>query len=111
MSLGHSAWKGRRKRASRRLRRDLRSLLPLAGVVLCFASSATVIFATESTSSGREAPPPVAARGVLASRLEPAPVESSHSAPHPRLPKMGSHQLDGTESASILRFREARPRR
>lgn len=40
-------WRGRRKRISRRLARDLRALLPLLGVLFCFFSSATAILAAE----------------------------------------------------------------
>ncbi len=40
-------WRGRRKRVSRRLARDLRALLPLLGVLFCFFSSATAIVAAE----------------------------------------------------------------
>ena len=47
MSLGSMTWRGRHKRISRRLLRDLRSLLPMIGVLLCFASSVTVIVAAE----------------------------------------------------------------
>ncbi len=47
MSLGSVAWRGRRKRLSRRVRYDLRTLLPIVGLLLCFASSATVIAAAE----------------------------------------------------------------
>lgn len=41
------AWHGRHKRLSRRFLRDIRALLPMIGVVFCFASSATAIFAAE----------------------------------------------------------------
>jgi hypothetical protein len=50
MSLGSATWRGRHKRASRRLRRDLRVILPMIGVLFCFASSATVIVAAEQVS-------------------------------------------------------------
>jgi hypothetical protein len=48
MSIGSATWQKRHKRVSRRALRDLRTLLPLIGVLLCFASSATVIVAAES---------------------------------------------------------------
>ena len=51
MSLGSATWRGRHKRVSRRLLRDLRTLLPIVGVLFCFASSATVIMATEKVAS------------------------------------------------------------
>lgn len=47
MSLEAESWRGRHKRLSRRLLRDLRTFLPLIGVLFCFASSATVIVAAE----------------------------------------------------------------
>ncbi len=47
MSIGSETWQRRHKRASRRALRDLRSLLPMIGVIFCFASSATVIVAAE----------------------------------------------------------------
>ena len=47
MSLGHATWYGRHKRASRRIQPDLRTFLPVIGVLFCFASSATVITAAE----------------------------------------------------------------
>lgn len=47
MSLGYTTWYGRHKRASRRILRDVRMLLPAIGVLFCFASSATVIVAAE----------------------------------------------------------------
>ena len=47
MSIGSATWPRRHKRASRRASRDLRALLPLIGVLFCFASSATVIVAAE----------------------------------------------------------------
>lgn len=48
MSLGSTTWRGRHKRLSRRLLRDLRTLLPMIGVFICLASSATVIVAAEN---------------------------------------------------------------
>jgi hypothetical protein len=48
MSLGSTTWRGRHKRLSRRLSRDLRTLLPMIGVILCLASSASVIVAAEN---------------------------------------------------------------
>jgi hypothetical protein len=48
MSLGSTTWRGRHKRLSRRLLRDLRTLLPMIGVILCLASSATMIVAAEN---------------------------------------------------------------
>jgi len=47
MSLGSATWRGRHKCVSRRLLRDLRTLLPMIGVLFCIASSATVIVAAE----------------------------------------------------------------
>ena len=47
MSLEAETWRGRHKRPSRRLLRDLRAFLPVIGVLFCFASSATVIVAAE----------------------------------------------------------------
>jgi len=41
------AWHGRHKRFSRRFLRDVRALLPMIGVLFCFVSSATAIFAAE----------------------------------------------------------------
>ncbi len=48
MSLKTSTWRGRHKGISRRLRRDLRSLLPMIGMLCCFLTSATAILAAES---------------------------------------------------------------
>lgn len=50
MSLGHAAWKGRRKRLARRLAHDLRALAPLVAIVCCFLGAASTIFAAESRS-------------------------------------------------------------
>lgn len=50
MSLGSVNWRRRHKRFSRRLARDLRALLPIVSVALCFVSSATVITAAERTA-------------------------------------------------------------
>lgn len=47
MSLRNANWYGRHKRASRRFLRDLRTFLPMIGVLFCFVSSATVIAAAE----------------------------------------------------------------
>ena len=47
MRIGSETWQRRHKRTSRRALRDLRSLLPMIGVIFCFASSATVIVAAE----------------------------------------------------------------
>jgi hypothetical protein len=41
------AWHGRHKRFSRRFLSDVRALLPMIGVLFCFVSSATAIFAAE----------------------------------------------------------------
>jgi len=50
MSLASATWRGRHKGVSRRLWRDIRALLPMIGVLFCFASSATVIVAAERTT-------------------------------------------------------------
>jgi hypothetical protein len=47
MSIGSVTWKRRHKGVSRRALRDLRTLLPMIGVLFCFVSSATVIVAAE----------------------------------------------------------------
>lgn len=47
MSLSHSGWKGRRKRLRRRLAHDLRTALPLLGLVFCLAGSAAAIVGVE----------------------------------------------------------------
>ncbi len=47
MSIGSVTWKRRHKGVSRRALRDLRTLLPMLGVLFCFVSSATVILAAE----------------------------------------------------------------
>lgn len=77
MSLGRPDWQGRRKRATRRLARDLRQLGPAIAVVLCLVGSATAIVAVESGLLGTapRATDPVApplARDCDASRAAPA---------------------------------------
>ena len=47
MILKSVTWRGRHKRISRRLGRDLRDALPFLMVALCFISSATAIMAAE----------------------------------------------------------------
>lgn len=47
MNLESEIWRGRPKRVSRRLLRDLRTFLPVFGLLFCFAASATVIVAAE----------------------------------------------------------------
>ncbi len=81
MSLDHPTWKGRRKRPSRRLMYDLRAALPLAGIVFCFAISATAIFATEWIPSRSESPPPVSAPRAVEAGCPPATAEVAILAP------------------------------
>ncbi len=50
MSPESAPWRGRHKRVSRRLLRDLRTFLPMIGLIFCFASSATVITAAEKVA-------------------------------------------------------------
>lgn len=61
MNRRSKTWHGRHKSLTRRLLRDLRVLLPMIGVLFCFVSSATAIFATERVPlrSFRGAPVPV----------------------------------------------------
>ena len=47
MNAELKCWQKRRKRPVRRIANDLRLLAPIIGIALCFAGSATTIFATE----------------------------------------------------------------
>lgn len=47
MSLDRPTWRGRRKRLLRRWGRDLRTMMPGVGLVLCFLSSAATISLAE----------------------------------------------------------------
>ena len=47
MSLDRPTWRGRRKRFLRRWARDLRTMMPGLGLVLCFLSSAATITLAE----------------------------------------------------------------
>jgi hypothetical protein len=53
MSTHTDYWRGRRKRISRRLARDVRTLAPLLGVLLCFVSSASAIVTAEKLPVAR----------------------------------------------------------
>ncbi len=47
MNAERKRWKKRRKRPVRRIANDLRLAAPIISIALCFAGSATAIFATE----------------------------------------------------------------
>lgn len=111
MSLDDPAWKGRRKRLSRRLGRDLRTQLPLVSIVFCFALSATAIVATEWIPSGLETPPPVSAARESSSECDPAARAGTDLAPAARPTSFPGESANGAENASTSRSRAARPRR
>jgi len=75
MSLDHPNWKGRRKRPSRRINRDLRSILPFASVLFCFALSATAIMAIEWIPARIASPPPVSSAPVVHDQCDAEPRE------------------------------------
>lgn len=64
MSLGRQNWKGRRKRVSRRIARDLRTIWPAFGLVFCFLSCATTIVAFEAIP-GERVSATLASRGEI----------------------------------------------
>jgi hypothetical protein len=111
MSLGHPVWQGRRKRPLRRLRRDLRMLLPLGSIVFCFTMSATAIFATEWIPSRTHSPPPVSAARVFASHCEPVSAEAAGLARLGGSSTRPDEAENDAQSAPTPRYRAARPRR
>lgn len=84
-------WQGRRKPFNRRIAQDLRVLLPLVGVAICFGVAAIGIVAVESDATfGRAAgiaavasPPPVAAGRPVEPSAEIAAVVARFGTPTP----------------------------
>ena len=111
MSLGHTTWKGRKKRPSRRVAHDLRTLLPLIGVALCFALSSTAIFAAQWIPLSTKAVSALASEGHDASARDLDSLIESIEGP-PRFRAADSPRFAGKfESLPTERSRVAQPRR